>query len=496
MQLQPILPSKGRTLLEKDNIMPPESEPTINAWSCLAATQGLCNHCGRLVDAQIRIEQDRVVLVKWCPDHGTSRGLISSDVQWYLESMAYIKPGTRPLEKAVPRFDGCPTSCGLCPQHQQHTCVPIIEITSQCNLNCPICLVKGRPIEELSLPRINEIMDNLVRYEGRLNMLTLSGGEPTMHPQFLEVVDACMRPEVGIVSVSTNGILLQENDDLIKALRDRGVVIALQFDGFRPETYNALRGAPDLAASKQRLINRLLDLDARFSLTVTLAKNVNEDELGNILALLFAHETVLSVMVQPLAHTTGQTDPMNVITIPDAVKLLVQGSGDVLKDADFSPLPCSHPSCFALTYLLKTKAGELVSLPSIIPAQDYLDIIKNQALFGTDMDSLRRVKDALYALWSSDGIVPQREAVLKIIKGILKDLNQLGPAPPHREVLELGTSHVKSIFIHHFMGRADFDLSRAVKCCNHYPQTDYRLLPACVRNNIKLELCGTPSETI
>ncbi len=451
---------------------------------CLTATQALCNQCGRLTDAQIRIEAGRVVLVKWCPDHGISRALVSSDPKWYLDSMAYIKPGTRPLERSVDTFVGCPDSCGLCPQHQQHTCVPILEITSQCNLNCPICLVKGRSLTELSVPQVNAIMKRLVRCEGKLNMLTLSGGEPTLHPHFLAIVDACLRPEVGIVSVSTNGIRLDGNDDLIKALRDRGVVIALQFDGFRPETYRTLRGVAHLADLKQRLVERLIALKARFSLTVTLAQGVNEGELGGILGLLFAHEEILSVMVQPLAQANGLGDAMQVITIADAVKLLVEAAAGVLKYSDFSPLPCSHPSCFALTYLLKTNAGALVSLPSIIPTQDYLDIIKNQALLGTDMDSLRRVRDALYSLWSSDGIVPQREAVLKTIKGILTDLNRLGPAAPHRAVLELGTSHVKSIFIHHFMDRATFDLSRAVKCCNHYPQADLKLLPACVRNNL------------
>jgi len=156
----------------------------------------------------------------------------------------------------------------------------------------------------------------------------------------------------------------------------------------------------------------------------------------------------------------------------------------VLQRSDFSPLPCSHPSCFALTYLLKTDTGSMVSLPSLIPAEDYLDIIKNQALLGTDLDTLARVKDALYGLWSSDGILPRRDAILKTIKQILTDLNRLGPAAAPRQVLELGSSHVKSIFIHHFMDRASFDLSRAVKCCNHYPQADGRLLPACIRNNL------------
>ena len=92
------------------------------------------------------------------------------------------------------------------------------------------------------------------------------------------------------------------------------------------------------------------------------------------------------------------------------------------------------------------------------------------------------MKDSLYGLWTSNGIVPERDAVLRAVRQILLDLGQLGPRPAHREVIELGTAHVKSIFIHQFMDRASFDLSRAAKCCNHYPQPDGRLIPACVRN--------------
>jgi uncharacterized radical SAM superfamily Fe-S cluster-containing enzyme len=307
------------------------------------------------------------------------------------------------------------------------------------------------------------------------------------------------RKEIGIVSVSTNGLSLARDEDLIRALRDRGVVISLQLDGFQPETTERLRGRRDLGEIKRRLVERILELGASLSLTVTLARGVNEHELPGILQLLFQHERVLSVMVQPVAHAgraaeqpTG--DPVDALTVPDVVRLLAQSSGGALEPEDFTPLPCSHPACFALTYLMKTEAGELIPLPRIVEAESYLDIIKNQALFNTDTDTLLRVRDSLYALWSSDGIIPNRDAVLKTVRQILLDLNRLGGEPAHREVLDLGTRHIKSIFIHHFMDRYTFDLSRLIKCCNHYPQTDGRLLPACARNNLRVRADGGPSE--
>lgn len=454
--------------------------------ACLSATQGLCNTCGQLVDAKTVVRDGRVVLVKWCPEHGATEGLVSSNLDWSTRSLGYLKPGTNPRRRAVAGHGGCPTSCGLCSEHQQHTCVPLLEITDACDMACPICLVDGRVKPALTLAEVDRILDGLVAAEGRLNMLTLTGGEPTQHPNFLEIVDRCLRPEIGIVSISTNGLWIERNEDLVRALRDRGVVISLQLDGFGERANQRLRGQADLGARKRRAIERVLALGGRLSLTFTLAKDTNEDELPAVLQLLFKEQQILSLMVQPLA-TMGPRPARDLdrLTLPDAVALLAASSGGVLREADFTPLPCSHPTCFALTYLLKLNDGSLVSLPSLIDAESYLDLIKNQALVGTDRENLENLRDALYRLWSSDGIMPQRDTLLATMRQLILDLGRPHDRVGHREVLELGTRNIKSVFIHHFMDRSNFDLSRVVKCCNHYPQIDGRLLPACVRNNLK-----------
>lgn len=456
-----------------------------------SATRGLCHTCGVLCDAKIVFRGERVYLVKHCGEHGRSEALISSDKQWYLRSLAYIKPGTDPFERSVSEFRGCPSlSCGLCPAHQQHTCVPIFELTTECDMRCPICLVGEGGHEHRTLDEIDAMTERLLRCEGTVNMLNLSGGEPTRHPRFLEIVDRLQaRPEIGILSVSTNGLRLARDEALLDALCERDVVLSLQLDGFTSETTERLRGRADLGPLKRRVIERVLARGGKLSLTVTLAKGINEHELPELLSLLFVHDQVLSMMVQPLAHTgrapTNYTfDPLDVLTIPDVVRLLADSSAGVLTQEDFSPLPCSHPTCFALTYLMKTEGGELVPLPRVVETESYLDIIKNQALLSTDSDTLLQVRDSLYALWSSDGIFPHREPVLRTVRNILLELNALGGRPEHSEVLTLGTRHVKSIFIHHFMDRFTFDQSRVIKCCNHYPQPDGRLLPACVRNNM------------
>jgi uncharacterized radical SAM superfamily Fe-S cluster-containing enzyme len=457
------------------------------AEELFAATRGLCNLCGRLGDAKVVFEEDEVRLVKWCPEHGLTRGLVSSSREWYLRSLAYVKPGTEPLRRAVADLAPCPEACGLCPRHQQHSCVPLLEITPACDLSCPDCLTHGAVPGALGVEEARALVDGLVRCEGRLNMLTLTGGEPTAHPRFLEVVDAVRRPEIGLLSVSTNGARLLDEPALLDALVAREVVVALQFDGSSEATSLRLRGRADLGRRKLELVERVLAAGGRLSLTFTMARGVNEHELPEALELLFDRDRVVSLMVQPLAGlgpaAAPARDRLDAVTIPEVVERLAAGSRGVLRQADFSPLPCSHPTCFALTYLLQVGPGRLVSLPSILDADTYLDVIKNQALLGTDRETLLRVREALYGLWSSDGLVPDREAVLARVKRILLELNALGPEAPPSRLLAVGAEHVKSIFIHQFMDRASFDLSRAVKCCNHYPQADGRLLPACIRNN-------------
>jgi uncharacterized radical SAM superfamily Fe-S cluster-containing enzyme len=453
--------------------------------ACLSATQGLCNLCGRRCEAKLVARGERVLIVKHCPEHGLTEGLVSSDRGWTARAAGYLKPGTEPRQRAVAAYHGCPDSCGLCPEHQQHTCVPLLEITPTCDMNCPICLVAERVKPALTVAEVERILDQLVAHEGRLNMLTLTGGEPTQHPQLLDIVDRCLRPEIGIVSLSTNGLWIERDETLLLALRDRGVVISLQLDGFDDEAGQRLRGQAGLGERKRRIVERVLASGSRLSLTFTLAKGQNEHALAPVLRLLFDEEQVLSVMIQPLAAMGPRPrSDLDRLTVPDAVKLLVQSSDGVLAESDFSPLPCSHPTCFALTYLLKLENGSLVSLPSLLDAETYLNLIKNQALVGTDRENLQDLRDALYRLWSSDGILPQREGLLHTLRRLLLDLGRPGGPLNHREVLELGTRNIKSIFIHHFMDRGNFDFARVVKCCNHYPQLDGRLLPACVRNNL------------
>src|SRR6476659_4900975 len=102
-------------------------------------TRSICPECRRVIDAHILIRDHTVYMRKRCPDHGVFEGLVYGDAKLYTDSSKFNKPGTIPLEFATEIKDGCPHDCGLCPEHQQHACLGIIEVNAACNLDCPLC---------------------------------------------------------------------------------------------------------------------------------------------------------------------------------------------------------------------------------------------------------------------------------------------------------------------------------------------------------------------
>ncbi|NUR27747.1 MAG: radical SAM protein, partial [Catenulispora sp.] len=89
-------------------------------------TRSICPVCKAVIDAQVNIRDDKVYLRKRCAEHGEFEALVYGDAQLYLASARFNKPGTIPLTFQTEVKDGCPSDCGLCPEHKQHACLGII----------------------------------------------------------------------------------------------------------------------------------------------------------------------------------------------------------------------------------------------------------------------------------------------------------------------------------------------------------------------------------
>lgn len=445
-------------------------------------TTSTCPECLALLPTRVVFEGGKVYFDKHCPTHGASRALVSENAEHYRAAYDFGRPGSIPHDFSTKVDKGCPADCGLCPSHQQHTCLPIIEVTDYCNLECPVCIVDNHDSKHMSLKDFSGILDNLIRLEGSLDTITLSGGEPTVHPEFLELVDAATRPGIGRVSVVTNGIRIAKSKAFCEELKRRNVYVILQLDGFDDEVYKAVRGQP-LQAMKEKALANLAEFDIATQIAFVAVRGVNEHQLGQAMRLMLERDHILSLLIQPVAGT-GQgggcfnLNPLDRITIPGVIKALADQAPEVLRTDDFIPLPCSHPQCVSLTYLLKLDDGKYIPLPRAVDMKKYLDIFQQTATLEPGPAVERAMQDAICDLWSSCGEIPDNE---KIIQALRRAVLEMFPdrKMPRDELIRISERQAKTIFIHHYMDRHDFDLERLVKCCHHYPQVDGRVMPAC-----------------
>ena len=156
----------------------------------------ICSTCLRRVDAKIVFEDGAVYMLKDCPRHGHERVLLSDDVDWYRRTReVFLKTPEQPNHFNTPMRWGCPYDCGLCPSHEQHSCLTLIEVTDHCNLSCPICYASSGPHREgwRPLEQIERMLDLLVHNEREPDVVQISGGEPTLHPEFFAILDAARR---------------------------------------------------------------------------------------------------------------------------------------------------------------------------------------------------------------------------------------------------------------------------------------------------------------
>ncbi|MDY7041228.1 MAG: radical SAM protein, partial [Chloroflexota bacterium] len=344
-------------------------------------TRSLCPQCRQVVDSQVLIRDGAIYLRKRCPEHGWHEALVSSDANGYLNSFKYNKPGAIPHEFATTVEQGCPSDCGLCTEHQQHTCVGIVEITSRCNLSCPTCFADAGTGYDLSVAQVEGILDRLLETEAHPEVVQISGGEPTIHPQITNILAAAQARSIRHVMLNTNGLRLAEEPDFVHQLAGYQPTIYLQFDGLTASTYQALRGR-DLREIKQRALDHLAEAGLYAILVATIVQDVNEDEIGDILRFGLEHPAVLGISYQPVTFAgrcTNHRDPLNRITVPDVLRALETQTEGLFQADDFRPVPCPHPTCSACTYAF-VDGERVIPITRLLDVDDYLDFVTNRTV--------------------------------------------------------------------------------------------------------------------
>jgi len=255
-------------------------------------TRSVCPECRRVIDAQVLLREGGVFMRKRCPDHGLFEALVYGDADAYVRNSRFNKPGTIPLAFHSEVSRGCPYDCGLCPEHQQHTCLGIIEVNSACNMDCPLCFASAGPGFNLTLVEVEEILDELVRAEGRPEVVQFSGGEPSIHPQITDMLRAAKQRDIRHVMLNTNGKRIASDDGFLAELAEIRPSIYFQFDGFEERTYEVLRGEPGILPEKLQALERLAAIGCHVVLVPAVERGVNEHEVGAIIRFALHHPAV------------------------------------------------------------------------------------------------------------------------------------------------------------------------------------------------------------
>ena len=339
---------------------------------------------------------------KRCPEHGWFEGLISSDAEMYVDSIKFNKPGTLPLQYSTEVKDGCPLDCGLCPEHKQHICLGLIEVNTGCNLNCPVCFANAGPGYNLTMEQVEGMLDRFVEIEGHPEVVQFSGGEPTIHPKILEMVQAAKDRGIGHVMINTNGVRIARDDRFLEGLAKLKPAIYFQFDSLDDETYVAIRGER-LLETKLRALDRLAEADLDVGLVAAVERGVNDHEVGELLKFGLGHPAVRGMAFQPVTHVGRHPDfdPMNRLTIPDVVHGIVDQTDGLFILKDFVPVPCCFPTCQVNSYAL-TNGNDVIPLPRMLDVDKYLDYITNRAF--PRAPSASDIQSALEGLWSASAV--------------------------------------------------------------------------------------------
>lgn len=449
------------------------SDKVLAPYLFMDVSRSLCPQCRRLVDAQVVARDGRVILRKRCPEHGWTEVLLSSDLSWYRHALTYNRPGLLPVRRATEEREGCPFDCGLCPEHQQHTCLAIIEVNSGCNLRCPVCFMSAGdvPAYSLSLAQVEMMLDSLMAHEGGTEVVQVSGGEPTIHPEILQILEAIKRRRVRHVMLNTNGLRLARDDDFVRALADLHIHVYLQFDGVERDTHLAVRGV-DLRQEKQAALDRMAAHGVQVVLAATVAKSVNDHEIGAIVKAALAYPAVRGVVFQPmfLEGRHVPADPLDRLTVPDVLHAIEMQTDGLFTMGDFTPVPCCHPTCMAAGYAY-VEDGRVTPLARLVDVDAYIDYYANRALPDVDLG----VRRALEGLLSASSVGGSEKQLIDFCAAcglkLPEDLQTMG-------------DRIFMINVTGFMDVHTFEVRRVMKCCIHELLPDGRLVPFCAYNTV------------
>ena len=402
-------------------------------------------------------EDGCVFYLKRCRAHGVQKTLVSDDIGYWKSQRDWLKPGDRPLRPGTRTEHGCPYDCGLCPDHEQHSCLAIIEVNEACNLSCPVCFADSSVKREghRTLAEIEALMDALVASEGEPDLLQISGGEPTLHPKFFEILAAAKARPIRHLMINTNGLRIAREPGFAERLAGfaPGFEVYLQFDSLRREALMDLRGA-DLSRVRVEALEALERVGLSTTLVCTVKKGVNDQDIPEVVRFALQWACVRGVTFQPI-QDAGRNDgfePAAHRIVLSEIRREVARAGVFALD-DLIPLPC-NPDQICIGYGLRNGAS-VVPITSLLPRDLLVAAAPNTVAFESYPELQRRVFDLL-SLSTAQGDTSDKLA------GLLCCL------PDAAVPQEVGYAQTFRVVVSQFLDRFNFDLGTVKRSCVHF----------------------------
>ena len=468
-------------------------EPVVNDASkrVINTSTSLCVHCKNAIDATIyEYANNEVWMHKYCEAHGEQKSRLSDDAEWYKNTRSLRQPDfpqylNPPSQISKNLEHGCPFDCGPCQIHQQKIRLPIVTITSACNLDCPKCYVhnKNQEAYHISLQDFSETLDNIIQQNPDAELLNITGGEPTMHPHFLQLIEICHAKGFRRISVCSNGIIMANDEQFLKRFAELGGRVALSFDSFDDDANYALNGSHLL-----RIKTRCMDLLEKYNVGTTLipviSKGINDHEIGDIVRYAFSKRNLRHIEFHTITFTGpggSQFDRSARINMHEVLTLVEQQCADLISKSDFVPSPCAHPLCYQIAYfLVDPEDGAAISFTRFLNKQTIYECLSGSLYLEPSEKLQQAMRDAMNDLWLNDDAQSQR--ILKILKHALDYVFPSQRAISQEESLRRSEELVKAIYLHSHMDEENFDVERIAQCCDADCYPDGSSIPVCAYN--------------